>query len=117
VQSRANCAWWQANFSEAVALFIHGNKAWSIAAVTVDRPLTTIENGVFKMAIDNLTNDDAHLDSVNRYRDCYVVRDEHYAAMKDFCRIMADNGILRIAFYTGQEQHAKAFSEIVMQRF
>ena len=67
------------------------------------------------MADSNLTNDDAYLESINKYHKCYVVRDEHHAAMTDFCRIMAEHGIPRVAFRSCQLRYAREFSAIMTQ--
>lgn len=66
------------------------------------------------MATDNFTNvaEEAYLAQVNRYQDCYIVNDEHHEAMKQFCGIMAEHGVLRLTFRINQEHHAKYFVEI-----
>jgi hypothetical protein len=51
-----------------------------------------------------------YIDQINRFAGCYIVKAEHYEAVKHFCDIMVEHRVLRIAFFCGQETHAQQFS-------
>lgn len=55
-------------------------------------------------------DEDDYLAKVNRLRNCFIVRPEHYVSFNEFAEILAKVGILRIVFLEEKESLAIKFS-------